>query len=209
MRDGGVKIGHDEPLDRRRLGNADVLPAHPAQDRGTGEAEIDDLRNQREDAEARRLAFRARPGRARPDLAGASVNWGECADEQTVEGRGSLEHFAQDEARDWPRLGARDNGVDQGLDDAGEPVTSLAPRETFDFRRSALRPGEDLANGRGDIVRAGQAQPLLSSEVLGNQGDVDPGRRGDLSRRGRFETFGSEEFKPRPDKRGTRRLGAG
>ncbi len=70
----GVEIADDETLDGFSLGGSDVAPVHAAQHGRSGEAEIDELADEREHRKPRRLAFGRRAGRARPHRAGARMH---------------------------------------------------------------------------------------------------------------------------------------
>ena len=112
---------------------------------------------------------------------------------KALEGGGWLEHLAQDEADDRPRLGAHDDAVDQSLADARQVVARLIRRKTVGVRRRVLRAGEDVADRRSDEIGAGRPEPVLAAEMIGDRGDVRPGPGRNLARRRGLKTLRAEE----------------
>ena len=189
-------------------GRSDVAPVHAPQNRGAGEAEVDDLPDQREDGEPGPLAFGRRAGRARPDEAGLDV-YRPDAGVHPLEGGGRLEHLAHHEGDDPPRRVASDNAVDHGAEETREQIAGGVGRQGFDALGLAERVREDLAYGRNDEVGAGEPQPLLAAEMIGDGCDVRLRRAGDLAGRGGLVALGAEEVERSADKRRPRGFGAG
>ena len=176
-----------------RSPGADRLPSHATEHHRLGDAEDEDLPDQREGAEPRLLVLGYAEGdgdEARADHGGAAHEA-----EDHLEGSGGLHLLAHDKARPALGLGAAEHDVDIGHQEMLEHLArGLRRCRRFRLRGERQRRSDRAGDAAGDMLGDGDEQRFLAAEVIGDGRKVGAGRLGDLAGAGALEAEAAEDI---------------